>query len=355
MGAFANVKGLSYYRDNNDDPYITLKEDDDELEREELALLATDSLVVTARTTADLSGLDFHVYDETNESLYTHHDLMLPSFPLCVEWLDFSPGPSSSDEPARAPGNFIAVGSFDPSIEIWDADVLDGMYPTAVLGLATGLEKPEAKPKGTGKKKRKQMVQPTANPDHHVQPVLSLSWTPKFRNLLLSGSADATVKLWDLTRESPMGARSSWDKIHKGEKVQAVEWNRAAAGSGTDTAVLSGGWDRAVRVWDAMTKEGEGFGVSVGADVECVRWDPWSPTSFYVSSPLYASFQLTFPGLARERPHPFLRRAYPLFLEEQRRPLLGSAQVHAFGARRRRDRTRHQPSHPRLHRHGWHG
>lgn len=26
MGAFANVKGLSFYRDNNDDPYITLKE-----------------------------------------------------------------------------------------------------------------------------------------------------------------------------------------------------------------------------------------------------------------------------------------------------------------------------------------
>lgn len=26
MGAFANVKGLQFYRDNNEDPYITLKE-----------------------------------------------------------------------------------------------------------------------------------------------------------------------------------------------------------------------------------------------------------------------------------------------------------------------------------------
>ena len=26
MGAFANVKGLTFYRDNNEDPYITLKE-----------------------------------------------------------------------------------------------------------------------------------------------------------------------------------------------------------------------------------------------------------------------------------------------------------------------------------------
>ena len=26
MGAFSNVKGLSFYKDNNDDPYITMKE-----------------------------------------------------------------------------------------------------------------------------------------------------------------------------------------------------------------------------------------------------------------------------------------------------------------------------------------
>ncbi|RSH79788.1 uncharacterized protein EHS24_009447 [Apiotrichum porosum] len=281
MGAFSNVKGLTYYRDNNDDPYITLKEDDEDIEREELALLETDSMVVTARTNSDLSTLDFHVYDDSNESLYTHHDLMLPTFPLCVEWLDFASGSGSSDD-ART-GNFVAVGSFDPSIEIWDADVVDGLYPQAILGPASSLEKPEAKPAGTGKKKRRQLVQPTANADYHVQPVLGLSWTNKFRNLLLSGSADGTIKLWDLTRESPMGARSSWDKIHGGDKVQGLEWNRAAAGSGADTAVLSGGYDRTVRVWDPMTKDGEGFGVAMGADIECVRWDPWSATNFFVS------------------------------------------------------------------------
>lgn len=26
MGAFANIKGLQFYRDNNEDPYITLQE-----------------------------------------------------------------------------------------------------------------------------------------------------------------------------------------------------------------------------------------------------------------------------------------------------------------------------------------
>lgn len=277
MGAFANVKGLTYYRDNKEDPYITLKEDDEEIEREELELLPTDNLIVTARTTGDISGLDFHVYDEVNESLYTHHDLMLPTFPLCVEWLDFAPSSSEGKT-----GSYVAVSGFDPSIEIWDCDVVDALYPQAILGPPGSLEKPEAKPKGTGKKKRREMIQPEANNDYHVQAVLSLSWTPKYRNLLLSGSADGTIKLWDLTRPSPMAAQSSWT-LHGGEKVQAVEWNRAAAGTGVDSAVLSAGWDRIVKVWDPKSKDGAGFGVKVGADVECIRWDPWEPTAFYVS------------------------------------------------------------------------
>jgi periodic tryptophan protein 1 len=84
-----------------------------------------------------------------------------------------------------------------------------------------------------------------------------------------------------------MGAVRSWDRIHGGEKVQAVEWNKSSA-AGLDKAVLSAGWDRRVRVWDSRAAE-EGIAVAVGSDVECVRWDPWEPTSFYVSGkPIYA-------------------------------------------------------------------
>ncbi|WVW78351.1 hypothetical protein I302_100305 [Kwoniella bestiolae CBS 10118] len=282
MGAFANVKGLSFYRDNNEDPYITLKENDDEIEREELSLLPSDNIIITARTTSDLSSLDFHVYADSDENLYAHHDLMLPTFPLCVEWLDFPSGSSSSNSnEAPQSGSYVAVGSFDPSIEIWDADLVDGLYPQAILGPSPSSEKPEAKPLGTGKKKRKQMVQPSANDQYHTQPVLSLSWTPNHRNLLLSGSADGTIKLWDLTRESPMPALKSWDQIHKGEKVQGVEWNKSTS-NGLDKAVLSAGWDRIVKVWDSRAPE-IAIGTQVGSDVECIRWDPWEPTSFFVS------------------------------------------------------------------------
>lgn len=303
-------------------------QDDDDAEREDLTLLPTDNMLITARTTSDLSSLDFHVYDDPNENLYVHHDLMLPSFPLCVEWLDFA-GPSSSS----SVGNYVAVGSFDPSIEIWDADLVDGLYPDAILGPSPSLEKPEAQPLGTGKKKRKQLVQPSSNQDHHTQPVLTLSWTPHHRHLLLSGSADATIKLWDLTRDSPMAAVKSWDSVHGGEKVQAVEWNKSGAGA-LDKAVLSAGWDRVVKVWDSRSVE-EGVGVQVGSDVECVRWDPWEPTSFYVSFCLLArpNNAKSAIGIARKWFDLRIRLSHPSYVAVKGdSPFHCSTKIHPFSS-----------------------
>ena len=31
-------------------------------------------------------------------------------------------------------GSFVAVGTFKPGIEIWDADVIDPLEPTQILG-----------------------------------------------------------------------------------------------------------------------------------------------------------------------------------------------------------------------------
>ncbi|KAK7690497.1 hypothetical protein QCA50_005595 [Cerrena zonata] len=289
MGPFSNIKGLTYYRNNDEDPYITLKEDpdDNEDEREELQIFPTDNLIVIAKTEDEISQLEIYVYDESDEDLYVHHDLMLPSFPLCLEWLDFppvsSPAAKLPDGTTKQFGNYIAVGTLDPEIEIWSLDTVEAMYPDMVLGRPDKTAAHIPTPLGTGKKKRKKQKHRETSDAYHVDAVLSLSWNKTHRNLLASASADRTVKLWDLNRDPTIngeggegqGALRSFS-VHK-DKVQAVQWNDKEP-----TVLLTGSYDRTVRTFDSRAPDA-GVGAIVGADVEALRWDPWEAHSFYVS------------------------------------------------------------------------
>ena len=58
--------------------------------------------------------------------MYVHHDVPLPSFPLCLAHGDIGPTGNA--------GNFCAVGTFSPGIEIWNLDVLNALEPSCVLG-----------------------------------------------------------------------------------------------------------------------------------------------------------------------------------------------------------------------------
>ncbi|PCH39396.1 transducin protein/WD-40 repeat protein [Wolfiporia cocos MD-104 SS10] len=288
MGPFSNIKGLTYHRNNDEDPYITLKDDEQEDEREELEVLPADNLVVAAKTEDEISQLEIYVYDESQENLYIHHDLMLPSFPLCLEWLDFPPITSPSAQatatsPAKQFGNYIAVGTLEPEIEIWSLDVVEAMYPDMVLGRPDKTAAHVPTPLGTGKKKRKKMRQREKSSAYHVDAVLSLSWNRTHRNLLASASADCTVKLWDLNRNPTIlsdgdeneGALRSFN-VHK-DKVQAVQWNAQEP-----TVLLTGSYDHTVRTFDSRAPDA-GVVAMVGADVEAIRWDPWEAHGFYVS------------------------------------------------------------------------
>lgn len=109
-----------------------------------------------AKTEDEVSLLEVYLYTPQESNLYVHHDLMLPSFPLCLEWLDFTPaGSGSADQNTNvgSEGNFLAVGTMDPEIEVWSMDVVEGLFPDALLGrrdLTQGL----GAPVGTGKKSK---------------------------------------------------------------------------------------------------------------------------------------------------------------------------------------------------------
>jgi periodic tryptophan protein 1 len=272
---FGNANSLAYHAPNEEDPYLVLPEGEngDDEEREELRILPEDNLLLAAKVEDEVAHLEVYVYEDEADNLYVHHDIMLPAIPLCVEWIDIPVGKGAE---SRTNGNFVAVGTMSPEIEIWDLDVVDNMYPNAILGQELE-ELVDADGTTDGKKKKKRKKEKTklkANDNYHVDAVLALAANRQHRNLLASASADKTVKLWDLNTAKCAKSYS----MHKG-KVCALDWHPKDA-----TILLSGSYDRTVIATDMRAPDAKVPRWTVEADVEKVRWNTHDPNFFYVTT-----------------------------------------------------------------------
>ncbi|KAK9246937.1 WD40-repeat-containing domain protein [Lipomyces tetrasporus] len=288
LSMFSKINSLAYYKSADEDPYIVLPkskdgqpiDDIDEEEREELQILDTDSLLLVTKTEDNLSHMEVYVYEETEANLYVHHDILLPSFPLCVEWLDVRIGRTRTADNQQ--GNFAAIGTFEPTIEIWNLDVIDEMYPDAVLGNTSNDTEvipdkaPKVKSNKKGKKKKAKNVsqEQKANDKYHVDAVLALSANRLHRNLLASGSADKTVKLWDLSTLTCARSYSFHD-----DKVCSLAWHPEEGG-----VLLTGSYDRTVVASDMRLPDTQYRRWGVDTDVESAKWDIHDTNYFYVST-----------------------------------------------------------------------
>lgn len=273
LAMFGNARSLAYHESNADDPYITLDDEGEvDEEREELQILKTDNLLVAAKVEDEIAHLEVYVYEDEADNLYVHHDIMLPAIPLCVEWLDLPVGKTVTDLNTRA--NYVAVGTFDPNIEIWDLDTIDCLYPNAILGQGAedgNFDEPSKSPL-TKKKKRKKSTK--ANANYHIDAILSLAANKHHRNLLASSSADKTVKLWDLN-----AIKCAKSYTHHTDKVCSLAWHPKET-----TVLLSGSYDRTVVAADMRSPDTKVPRWGVESDVETVMWDPYDPNHFYVTT-----------------------------------------------------------------------
>ncbi|XP_071730511.1 uncharacterized protein [Rutidosis leptorrhynchoides] len=259
---FGSGLGDTFYPSNELDPYLKDKNNDDDSEEvEDIMIKSEDVVVVSTRNEDDMSYLDVWLIEDPDgePNMYVHHDILIPAFPLCTAWLDC---PIKGGEK----GNFIAVGSMEPSIEIWDLDVMDEVQPSLILG---GYDEKKKKKK-KGKKTEKSVKY---KEDSHTGAVLSLAWNKGFRNILASASADKLVKIWDVAT-----GKCKLTMEHHTDKVQAVAWNHHE-----HEVILSGSFDHTVVMRDGRVPAHSGFKWSVGADVECLAWNPHDQHSFVVS------------------------------------------------------------------------
>ncbi len=279
---FLGGANLQVFEDNRDDPYIVAEDAGYESDEDNSVIKKTDFVLLAGLTEQEYSAAEVHVYDKTRGGIFVHHDIVLPSFPLSFAYI----GGSSGDGKAAAGGggadtetrNFAAVGTFKPEIELWDLDVVNAIEPVATLG-GREAPKPVAPPKGRrrGKKKKKKALKDVLlgelKPGSHSAGVMSLAWNRHNRPCLASGSADNTVKLWDVPSQ-----RCTMTLAHHKGKVQGLEWNPREA-----PVLLSGSYDKTVVMSDVRdAKRAMQFGVD--GEIEDISWNSGNPAIFAAST-----------------------------------------------------------------------
>ncbi len=79
--------------------------DDSEEDKEDYTIRKSDALIVAATAENEHSNLEVYIYDHSSSDLYVHHEVILGSYPLCLEWLNHYNGRRS---------NLVVVGTFLP-------------------------------------------------------------------------------------------------------------------------------------------------------------------------------------------------------------------------------------------------
>ena len=213
-----------------------------EEEEEDFTIKPTDSLIVCGTAQDDFSNLEVYVFNEEDLSLYTHHDIFIPSFPLSLEWIPFKNNQKC---------NYALVGSFTPGIEIWNLDEMDVVEPELILGASEDYT--ENKGKGNG------------DVDYyHTDAVMSINLNSSNPNFVLSSGADCKALIWDLNASGKLAKLSF--KEHT-DKIQSCKWNK-----NEENLFVTGSFDKTIKIFDTREKKSV-FTYKIHSDIECIDWN----------------------------------------------------------------------------------
>ncbi|XP_054271896.1 periodic tryptophan protein 1 homolog [Macrosteles quadrilineatus] len=233
----AGIGGLISLDDEDLDTEEQEGEENDS-DKEDDEIKPNDNLIAVGHVTGDISVLEVYVYNEEDNDLYVHHDIVLPTVPLALEWLSNIPGSPSS-------GNYLAMGGMTPEITIWNLDLVNILEPTVKLGRFSRRKKDRHRNHG------------------HRDAVLDLAWNTKMPHILASGSVDRTVLLWDLATAKAATQFKDFE-----EKVQTLQWHPTEV-----NILMAGSCDCKLRLMDCRLEEVL-ITATVDGEVEKTAWHP---------------------------------------------------------------------------------
>lgn len=250
-----------------------LNEEDSDIE--DTAFRSNDALIIVAKMEEDFASLEVHVYEERCGNLYVHHDIPLPDYPICLAHGKIDSYGNS--------GNFVAVGTFDPRIEIWNLDIMDTLEPISTLGSSvhsnsniktnslmgfSKMSKSDISIRDNRKRNKDIFNNDEVQDGNHTAAVMSLSWNSIYHQLIASGSSDSTIKIWDILRSTNMKPVVTF--TNHSDKVQSVAWHPK------DGALLaSGSFDQSLCIIDSRIANGcQNKKVKLLSDCEAIIWDP---------------------------------------------------------------------------------
>lgn len=106
--------------ETNDYP-MEIENSQDELE--DLEIKPSDNILIAGKIEQEFASIEVYVFEEKTENLFVHHDFILSSFPVCLEWLGADFTQVEKNQVDRA--NFAIIGQMNPGIELWNLDFLD--------------------------------------------------------------------------------------------------------------------------------------------------------------------------------------------------------------------------------------
>lgn len=122
IGTVATLPNLGDLSEN-----VHIRTEGADSDEEDDIIKPEDNLLLVGHVESDASILEVYIFNKEEGSFYVHHDIILPWFPLCIEWLSHDPSDPN-------PGNLCALGGMDPVIQVWDLDIENCLEPAFKLG-----------------------------------------------------------------------------------------------------------------------------------------------------------------------------------------------------------------------------